>query len=950
MTQPANSAVAWYRSIRFRLVAAAVVVELLMLGILLGNSYRLVSEALESQTRERIAALTPLFNAALSGYVFQRDLSEINAILNELVESRLTDIPYIVVRDSRDQPIARAGSGIPPELMSAQSLESSPQGGAPGALSGLVYHTRVPLSLHDNRLGTVWFGLSLAGMATLRDTVLQQSLAIAALEVLLSLLLLATGGYLITRHIATLLAATRRTAHGDYASRIAIRGRDEISLLAMNFNSMVDAVKTRMEELQRSKDALRASETRFHAIFDNISDAIFVHDADTGRLIDVNQRMCELYGFDSREEALDSDLTQTSSGVPPYSITEAMAHLRQAVESGPQTFEWHARSKQGDLFWVEVSLRLSQIGEQRSVLAVVRDIRERKQAEAELHLAASVFSHAREGIMITAADGSVISVNESFSRLTGYEQADMVGRKPGILKSGIHVPEFYAMMWRMLIEQGHWTGEIWNRRKDGELFASLLTISAVHAADQSTSHYVALYSDITLIKDHERQLEQIAHFDALTGLPNRVLLADRLHQAMAQSLRRKALLAVVYLDLDGFKQVNDRHGHDVGDQLLAALAHRMLQGLREGDTIARLGGDELVAVLPDLTHIEASQPMIQRLLAAAAEPVQIGELVLQVSASIGVTVYPQADDVDADQLLRQADQAMYQAKLAGKNRHHFFDFKQDRNVRGHHESLEQMRHALAADQFVLYYQPKVNMRTGRVIGAEALIRWQHPERGLLLPGLFLPTVEDHPLAIELGEWVIERALTQMALWQAAGLDIPVSVNVGALQLQQQDFVERLRVLLAAHPEIKSNCLELEVLETSALQEVAQVIGIIEECRGLGVSFALDDFGTGYSSLTYLRRLPAHVLKIDQSFVRNMLHDPGDRAILEGVLGLARAFERETIAEGVETVEHGVMLLQLGCELAQGYGIARPMPADQLPDWMASWRPDTRWAAVPISIR
>jgi diguanylate cyclase (GGDEF)-like protein/PAS domain S-box-containing protein len=944
--QPIAGVVPWHRSLRFRLVAAAVVVELCMLGFLLSNSYRLVNAALESQTRERIAALAPLFNAALSGYVFQRDISEVNAILKELVESRLTDIRYIAVHDSRDQTIAQAGSGIPANLGRAPAAGDA----ARGALSGLVYHTHVPLTLNGNPLGSVWFGLSLASMATLRDTVLQQSLAIAALEVVLSLLLLSSGSYLITRHIATLLGATRRTASGDYAARIAIAGQDEISVLAMNFNRMVDAVQTRVDELQLSKEALRESEARFRAIFDNVNDAIFVHDAETGQVLDVNQRMCEMFGFADRADALKSNLAQMSSGVPPYSMAEAMAHARQAVEAGPQTFQWHARSKQGALFWVEVSLRLSQIGAHRNVLAVVRDIGERKRAEAELQLAASVFSHAREGIMITAADATIVSVNEAFVQLTGYAQSEMVGGKPGKLRSGLHGAEFYALMWRLLLEQGHWSGEIWNRRKDGKLFAVLLTISAVHDSDANTSYYVALYSDITLIKDHERQLEQIAHYDALTGLPNRVLLADRLHLAMAQSHRRQQLLAVAYLDLDGFKQINDRHGHGAGDQLLAALAARMQQSLREGDTLARLGGDELVAVLPDLADVDASLPMIQRLLAAAAEPVNLGELCLQVSASIGVTLYPQTDDVDADQLLRQADQAMYQAKLAGKNRHHFFDFKQDRNLRGHHESLAEIRRALAADQFVLYYQPKVNMRSGTVIGAEALIRWQHPERGLVPPGEFLPVIEDHPLAIELGEWVIDRALTQMAGWHAAGLAIPVSVNVGALQLQQANFVERLRVLLAAHPAIKPEWLELEVLETSALQEVAQVSRVMQACRDIGVSFALDDFGTGYSSLTYLKRLPAHVLKIDQSFVRNMPQDPGDRAILIGVLGLAQAFERVTIAEGVETMEHGLMLLKLGCELAQGYGIARPMPAEALPAWTASWRPDPRWAAAVEDVK
>jgi EAL domain-containing protein (putative c-di-GMP-specific phosphodiesterase class I) len=324
----------------------------------------------------------------------------------------------------------------------------------------------------------------------------------------------------------------------------------------------------------------------------------------------------------------------------------------------------------------------------------------------------------------------------------------------------------------------------------------------------------------------------------------------------------------------------------------------------------------------------------------------VGKLSLQVSASLGATFYPQSQGIDADQLLRQADQAMYQAKLAGKNRYSIFDADRDNSIRGHHESLERIRLALAQREFVLYYQPKVNMHTGQVIGAEALIRWQHPEKGLLAPSTFLPVIEDHPLAVEVGEWVIDTALTQIKVWRSTGLAMAVSVNIGARQLQQADFVQRLQAILAKHPQVNPASLELEVLETSALADMEQVSQVIEDCHKMGVKFALDDFGTGYSSLTYLKRLRVAILKIDQSFVRDMLNDPDDLAILEGVIGLASAFKRDVIAEGVETVEHGSALLQLGCVLAQGYGIARPMSADQMPAWVATWEPDAAWCAVP----
>ena len=585
-------------------------------------------------------------------------------------------------------------------------------------------------------------------------------------------------------------------------------------------------------------------------------------------------------------------------------------------------------------------------GEVGGIIIFSDDITRQKESEERLRLAASVFTNAREGIMITDPGGTILEVNDMFTRITGYSRKEAIGRNSRLLRSGLQSADFYAGMWHSLLEKGQWSGDIWNRNKSGEIFAETLAINAVHDVDGNLLQYVALFSDVTEIKEHERQLEHVTNYDLLTSLPNRALLIDRLRQAMTLPSQEDRLLAVAYLDLDGFKTINDSHGHEAGDRLLTSLAFNMKCALRKGDTLARIGGDEFVAVLLDLDDAEASTPVLNRLLEAAAEVVQVGELSLGVTVSIGVSFYPQKDDVDADSLLRQADQAMYQAKLAGGNRYHNFDPNHDQLERGRHENLEHIRQALAAHEFELDYQPKVNMRTGKVVGAEALIRWQHPVRGLLPPGMFLPVIEEHPLAIELGEWVIDTALAQIETWSAAGMEIPVSVNVGALQLQQEDFVDRLSSLLAAHPGVKPFNLELEVLETSALQDVVQTSQVLNACHGIGVSFALDDFGTGYSSLTYLKRLPASILKIDQSFVSDMLEDPENLNILEGILGLGSAFHRQVVAEGVETVEHGVMLLRLGCELAQGYGIARPMPARDLPGWVSSWRPDPRWCEVP----
>ena len=579
------------------------------------------------------------------------------------------------------------------------------------------------------------------------------------------------------------------------------------------------------------------------------------------------------------------------------------------------------------------------------VLGIYEDISAQKRVEAQLVLDASVFEHAREGILITDVDANIINVNTAFTTITGYSREEVLGQNPRLLNSGRQPTEFYTTMYADLQSQGYWHGEIWNRRKSGEDYAEMLTITAVRDAQGQVQHYVAMFFDISDIKKHQQQLEHIAHFDALTHLPNRVLLADRLQQAILQAQRRGLLLAVVYLDLDGFKLVNDTFGHEAGDHLLVAVSDNMKNTLREGDTLARLGGDEFVAVLTDLTDTDDCAQTLTRLLAAVAKPVGFATAQLQVSASLGVTFYPQADIVDADQLLRQADQAMYQAKLSGKNRFHVFDAVHDRSVRGLHESLDEIARAMDQGEFVLFYQPKVNLRTGKVLGAEALIRWQHPKKGLLSPAQFLPAIEDHVLIVKPGEWVISAALQQMQQWQAMGLVLQVSVNVSARQLQQDNFAQRLGELLATVPHANPALLQIEVLETSSLQDLARTAQVIHACAQLGVGFALDDFGTGYSSLTYLKHLPVQTIKIDQSFVRNMLGDADDLAILQGVISLARAFGREVVAEGVETVAHGTRLLQLGCDLAQGYGIAHPMPAEAFPAWLANWQPDPAWGAA-----
>nr|WP_269752139.1 EAL domain-containing protein [Thiocapsa bogorovii] len=569
----------------------------------------------------------------------------------------------------------------------------------------------------------------------------------------------------------------------------------------------------------------------------------------------------------------------------------------------------------------------------------IRDVTDRKQAEEKLRLAASVFEHSFEAILITDAENRIIDTNPAFSAITGYEQASVLGQDPKILASGRHDQAFFREMWDAITRKGSWQGEIWNRRKDGELYAELLSISVVRHADQSIANYIAIFSDISELKAHEEELDRIANYDQLTGLPNRRLLFDRIEQASVRVRRSGRLMAVCYLDVDDFKPINDKYGHAVGDQVLIGIANRLRKVLRAQDTVARLGGDEFVLLFNDLMRLEDSDVLLERVLAACTSPIVLQGVTHRVSASIGVTLSP--PDVpfegdSADILLRHADQAMYRAKEAGRNRYHLYDAKQDRQLQERRLKLQRIKEALAEQEFVLFYQPKVDMAAREVIGVEALIRWRHPEDGLLLPRAFLPLIDGSDLEIAVGEWVISAALTQAAIWQHRGLKLPISVNISAGHLLAPSFAQRLGELLAEHPECDPGCLEMEILETSALSDVERAGRTLTTCRALGVRFALDDFGTGYSSLAYFRRLPIDVLKVDQSFVRDMLDDPDDMEIVESVVRLARAFKRVVIAEGVETPEHGALLILLGCPLGQGFGIARPMPADAIPGWVSTW--------------
>ncbi|BBP02046.1 EAL domain-containing protein [Sulfuriferula nivalis] len=626
--------------------------------------------------------------------------------------------------------------------------------------------------------------------------------------------------------------------------------------------------------------------------------------------------------------------------------------ITRAIVEGQERREWMYVRKDG--VHIQVSLGVTPVRDLNGVitgyLGIALDVTQRKVLEHALYLekerAEVTLASIGDAVLTTDELGNVVFLNQVAEKLTGWTQPDAVGLP---IEQIFHIvnehsreivsnPVREALGSASIVALANHTLLI---AQDGTEYHIEDSAAPIMMGDHSLLGCVLVFHDVS---DKHRLMSAVrwqAGHDVLTNLPNRALLNDRFILTLSNARRSNTLTAVCLLDLDDFKPINDTYGHEAGDAVLIEVARRLSMVIRGEDTAARLGGDEFVLLINDLHDVDEIEIAMCRILAAIAQPYKIGNVAVTVSASLGVTVYP-LDDVDADTLMRHADQAMYQAKIGGRNRYHLFDVDKDVATRTNLERVNRIRQALYADEFVLYYQPKVNMRTGTVQGMEALLRWQHPEQGLVPPMEFLPLVEQTDLIIEIGEWVIVQALQQIGHWLQLGKFWEVSVNIAGLHFQQANFADRLTQLLKQHPEVPANLLEIEILESATIGNLDYARDTIERCQSLGVRFALDDFGTGYSSLSYLKRLPADVLKIDQSFVRDMLSDKSGIALIEAVISLAKVFGNEVIAEGVETSEHGVLLLRLGCDRGQGYGIARPMPAANVLEWAQQYQPDKNW--------
>lgn len=685
-------------------------------------------------------------------------------------------------------------------------------------------------------------------------------------------------------------------------------------------------VTTDITERKKNESELRAESEKNRVLLRNASDGIHILDT-SGNIIEVSDSFCSMLGY-RRDEMIGMHLSQWEANFSGEEMIKVFEE--QFSHKGRSQFETRHRRKDGTIFDVEVSGQPLELNGRPAVFNSSRDITDRKKIDVEIRIAATAFE-AQEGMLITDADRNILRVNRAFCDITGYSPEEVIGKNPRLLSSGRHDRQFYADMWTCISATGAWKGEIWNRRKNGEIYPERLAITAVKDAHGVVTNYVGSISDITLHKAAEEEIRSLAFYDPLTGLPNRRLLLDRLHQALVSSARSDKTGALLFLDLDNFKNLNDTLGHDIGDMLLQQVAKRLEGCVREGDTVARIGGDEFVVMLEDLSteSIEAAsqtEAVGWKIIANLNKSYQLDKYEAHSTPSIGATLFDSRLQI-IDELFKQADIAMYQAKKAGRNTMRFFDPHMQDTLNARAALETDLRKAVERKEFHLHYQIQVDS-ANRALGAEALIRWKHPERGLVSPAEFISLAEETGLILPIGEWVLEEACTQLKTWHfdVRTRDLVLAVNVSAKQFRQADFASQVQIIVDRHG-IDPTRLKLELTESMLQESIEDTIVIMNDLKQIGVQFSLDDFGTGYSSLQYIKRLPLNQLKIDQSFVHDLSVAKDDKAIVRAIIAMAKSLGLEVIAEGVETEIQRQLLLNKGCTQFQGYLFSKPLPID-----------------------
>lgn len=700
--------------------------------------------------------------------------------------------------------------------------------------------------------------------------------------------------------------------------------KDIISITTHNQQPVLRGLMINISQAKQTEEALRLSEEKFAKAFHASPDGLLLTRQRDGLLIEVNEGFSHLSGYSSPDVLYRSTL-DLKLWVDLQQRIELLSLLKQ--QGYVRDFRCSIRHKDGRIRLCEVSSRPLMIGAETCMLTIARDITERHQMQEKLLQTATVFQSTAEGIVFTDLQQTITAVNRAFTEITGYSESEALGQTPRILASGLHDSAFYIAMWHQLSSEGHWQGEICNKRKNGETYPCWMTISAVRDSEHQITHFVAVFADISSLKHAQDRLDHQAHHDPLTNLPNRLLFENRLQQALSDPDRYGQQGAVLFLDLDRFKNINDSLGHPIGDLLLKAIALRLKEQLRDIDTVARQGGDEFIILLPALKNPSDAELIANKLLACFNAPFVAGEHELFISASIGTSIYPD-DGTDVATLVKNADAAMYRSKLKGRNRIERYTHDLTAQASARVLLEQELRRALERGQLSLSYQPKISLKDHSLVGAEALIRWNHPELGNIPPDRFIVLAEENGMIIPIGDWVLEHACHQLNAWKQIYEPFgPVSVNLSGTQLRQPALLARIQELLTSYS-LEPGGLQLEITENFIMSQTEEALDVLHKLKQMGVQLAIDDFGTGYSSLSYLKRLPLNTLKIDQSFIRGLPDDVDDVAIVRAIIALGRSMQLTIIAEGVETQAQQDFLAKEGCEQIQGYIVSVPLSADE----------------------
>jgi len=670
-------------------------------------------------------------------------------------------------------------------------------------------------------------------------------------------------------------------------------------------------------------------------LINSVYDAIFLHDLE-GNILAVNDKVLSMYKI-NHDAALNLSIQKDYSG-PNNDINKLPDLWHKAINGEPQLFEWKARRPNDvSLFDVEVYLCSIKFDNQDRILASVRDITLRKNTEKQLRMWGEVFKNSGEAIFITDAESTIYLVNEAFTKITGYTAEDVIGQKPNIFKSGRHDRQFYQNMWAALLEHGYWQGEIWDRRKDGTIYPKWSTINQIQDLQHRTTHYIAMFNDISQRKISEERIHFLAFHDVLTGLPNRRLLQDLFQFFLEHTQRSTDKLAVLFIDIDidNFKTINDSLGHSAGDILLVQLTKRLATCLRTSDTLGRFGGDEFIIILSDIANPNYVATISERIREILYDPFHINGFDLIITVSIGISLYP-ADANNYEHLVKNADTAMNQVKENGRNNYQFYTADLNILISERLSLINSLRNAVKEEHFILFYQPKINSLTGKITGVEALIRWNSPTMGLIPPLKFIPLLEETGLIMPVSDWILSEICKQHMTWIALGLPpIPIAINISAIHFQKTDFLASVNTVLEECT-IDRNYIEFELTEGILLNDTEEAINKMNQLKKMGIKLTLDDFGTGYSSLSYLRKFPIEKIKIDQSFVQNMMTTQNDMEIVKIITVLSKTLQLKTIAEGVESKEQVLLLQEIACDELQGYFFAEPMPGHLFAEWFKTY--------------